>query len=86
MRPIVAGDAARQAGIAWVVGAVVVDVLRPRVVRHDVKAVGEAFVEPQLHRVVVVAGVAAVVAQVLRPAELVEERLALVRGEWCRSH
>ena len=81
MRTVVARDAAREPGIAGVVGAVVVDVLRPRVVRHDVEAAGEALVELHLQRVVVVAGVAAVVAQVLRPAELLEERLALIGGQ-----
>ncbi len=54
---------------------------RPRVVREQRIAFRESLLGLQLHRVEVVARIRAVVAEVLRPAELVEERLALVGGQ-----
>ena len=61
MRTVVVGYATRQLGIAGIVSAVVVDILGPRVVRHDIQAVGKTPVELRLQRVVVVAGVRPVV-------------------------
>ena len=53
--------------------------------RHDIQAVRKTPVELHLHGVVVVTCVRPVVAQILAPAELLEEGLALVGGERAES-
>ena len=81
VRPVVIRDAAGQLRVARIVSSVVVDVLRERVVRHHGETAFKALVEPHLERVVVIRSIAAVVTQVLRPTEFLEERLPLIRGQ-----
>lgn len=61
MTSIVAGNTTSQLGITRIVSSVVVNILRPGVVRHYVESTGKALVEFQLQRVVVITGIAAVI-------------------------
>ena len=49
--------------------------------RHDGQAAFKAFVESHLYGMVVVGGIASVVAKVLRPSKFLEERFPLIGGE-----
>ena len=85
MRAMVVVRAIGQVRVDVVVGVRVVEGSRPRVVREQRVAAGETLLGLELHRVVVVARIAAVVAEVLAPAELLEERLALVGRQRAES-
>ena len=81
MRAVVVVRTIRQVLVDVVVGVRVVERPGKRVVPEQRVAAREPLLGLELHRVVVVAGVAAVVAEVLAPAELLEVRLALVGGQ-----
>ena len=74
-----------QVRVDVVVGVRVVERSRKRVVAEQRVASRETLLGLQLHRVVVVARVAAVVAEVLTPAELLEVRLALIGRQRAES-
>ena len=77
----VVGNSIRLRPVLRIVGSGVVEGARPGVVSHHLQTVGESLLHFDLEAVVAVAGIAAVIAQVLAPAELLEVRFPLVGGK-----